>query len=1087
MPGYPAAWGPPALPGPHRPAPARTAPGKSSELAIQAKQAAAKQRKEKANQARLQQRRQEGLGANTDLFDAPVRTVASQDFDVEKVMGAFTDAHNIINKHNVFGVDYQPATPAPAHQHIIGGGDDEEETAAGGRPPPRRPPFPGHNRPPLLRPPSHPPRPHQSQPARQPPQKAPAPPPTWAASMAPPSVKSVKQQAVLAPPQHKPRPSPLKIPEKRQQPSLSSASSLEDDESIQAIFQEMKHPYQGELGGLPTPLTGILTPRVEPEEMGSQRHQARYQGGPPAFNTNPFRVNAIVSQSPSKSKNSPEKPPELVVAPPKPLHSKESSSSAESDSSESESGESDGDKDDPNKHFGLGNLLGNLGNSPLGGRSERSVSRPTPSPRYQPTPSPGLAGKEKVEPASPHCSIPSLLDPLSPLNDGPNSPLVPHPDRKLSVSDTASPDVKTKEQKSKVKPPVHCSSDESQDNRKPRKPLKKSRSSSKVKEAPSLQKGLSRSSRLVESDSEQAGGKLQPRSFSSSPAKRVRPGYSSPGRERLPATQPLPSDSDEEPRPSPPHKTPEKHKGASPKPSAAASSTKSSIMSKIFKGAKSGGGGKGKGKGKNGGITVIAAEESDYIEYESSTQSKSSLAGSRPEKGGPVEEEEKPPPSPQMIGERDKGGGRSGRENREPGWAGLQQDLNLSEEEEEVEVAAPARTRLICSIPFQRLGRTLAQLQNRLRGSGKMSGKRQAGKQECWITSGDERAGNGRKRKPSERGGEQRSKLRECERSSVSGGLVESSSEPGSRKRREPSPVGPQQQPEPGELSNKRLKSESAVSPALSAGGCGWGGEPAPPDPALAGPSPAWPGCLMPPPSLAPAFPTKRVYYSYFERRTQEWAETEDEEENVVEEAKRLKHEADQETNMGTKCRKYLQAIMKFSECGDRTEQMGDKSVAYNIYNQTLQVNKFLNKLNNSSKKGVRDVDIRLVVLSMRAQSLLNLRLYKMKQHELKNYQRTIQDALAKSDTDCCLSIPKTVMQNQHEFYSYLSQCHELWEQADVYVSKSQREDFFIELDQVCGPLTLNSTLKELVNYTRHGLASIGESDCGRGGGAGEG
>ena len=127
---------------------------------------------------------------------------------------------------------------------------------------------------------------------------------------------------------------------------------------------------------------------------------------------------------------------------------------------------------------------------------------------------------------------------------------------------------------------------------------------------------------------------------------------------------------------------------------------------------------------------------------------------------------------------------------------------------------------------------------------------------------------------------------------------------------------------------------------------------------------------------------------------------------------------------------------MKFSMCGDRTEQLGDKSVAFNIYNQTLQVTKFLNKLNNSSKKGVRDVDIRLVVLSMRAQSLLNLRLYKMKQHELKNYQRTIQDALAKSDTDCCLSIPKTVMQNQYNFCSYLSQCHELWEQADLYVVK---------------------------------------------------
>ena len=41
--------------------------------------------------------------------------------------------------------------------------------------------------------------------------------------------------------------------------------------------------------------------------------------------------------------------------------------------------------------------------------------------------------------------------------------------------------------------------------------------------------------------------------------------------------------------------------------------------------------------------------------------------------------------------------------------------------------------------------------------------------------------------------------------------------------------------------------------------------------------------------------------------------------------------------------------------------------------------------------------DFRLVVMSLRAQSLLNLRLYKMKRHELKDYQRTIQDVLAKS------------------------------------------------------------------------------------------
>ena len=42
----------------------------------------------------------------------------------------------------------------------------------------------------------------------------------------------------------------------------------------------------------------------------------------------------------------------------------------------------------------------------------------------------------------------------------------------------------------------------------------------------------------------------------------------------------------------------------------------------------------------------------------------------------------------------------------------------------------------------------------------------------------------------------------------------------------------------------------------------------------------------------------------------------------------------------------------------------------------------------------------RLVVLFLRTQSLLNLKLYQMKKHELKDYQKTIQDVLAKSGDD---------------------------------------------------------------------------------------
>jgi len=283
----------------------------------------------------------------------------------------------------------------------------------------------------------------------------------------------------------------------------------------------------------------------------------------------------------------------------------------------------------------------------------------------------------------------------------------------------------------------------------------------------------------------------------------------------------------------------------------------------------------------------------------------------------------------------------------------------------------------------------------------------------------------------------------------------------------------------------------------------------------------AWPGYVLMPPPTHP--PTQRVYYSYFERRHQD--EAFEDEDNVVEDAKRLKHEADTETNLEIKCHKYLQAIMLFSISASRTESLGDKINAYNMYDQTLHLIKYVMKLTNS-KNAKKDTDLRLVVMSLRAQSLLNLRLYKMKRHELKDYQRTIQDVLAKSGeeegdqqqqagqisptpspagsegSNCskssgytssgeqrlpgvltpptappiCLSIPKNVMQNQYNFCSYLSQCHELWEQADLYVSRGQCEDFFIQLDQECGPLTLHSSLKDLVYYTRRGLRTLSAS-----------
>ena len=54
---------------------------------------------------------------------------------------------------------------------------------------------------------------------------------------------------------------------------------------------------------------------------------------------------------------------------------------------------------------------------------------------------------------------------------------------------------------------------------------------------------------------------------------------------------------------------------------------------------------------------------------------------------------------------------------------------------------------------------------------------------------------------------------------------------------------------------------------------------------------------------------------------------------------------------------------MMFSVSGSRTEMMGDKINAYNMYIQTLHLIKYVMKL-TGSKNNKKDVDIRLAFLA---------------------------------------------------------------------------------------------------------------------------
>merc|ERR1719210_1171171 len=252
---------------------------------------------------------------------------------------------------------------------------------------------------------------------------------------------------------------------------------------------------------------------------------------------------------------------------------------------------------------------------------------------------------------------------------------------------------------------------------------------------------------------------------------------------------------------------------------------------------------------------------------------------------------------------------------------------------------------------------------------------------------------------------------------------------------------------------------------------------------------------------------------------------------------KGLKHEADKEPDRERQAMKYLQAVLHFILYAHANEQRNEKQGAFTIYQETLNLVKHVCRPFKNSEFG--NFDNKLAVISLRCQSLLFLKLYKMRRHELKECQKIIGDHIQKassasqasvnqgsndsnspnnaaengttisptpspagSEGSVCskssgytssgelpmtskyvgvltppssnpcpvggtMSVPHTLMQKQYNYSNYLTQCHELWEMAEVHIIKGHCSDFITHLDQTYGILTLHSSLKDLVKYTQ--------------------
>ncbi|KAF3821539.1 hypothetical protein GH733_009581 [Mirounga leonina] len=212
---------------------------------------------------------------------------------------------------------------------------------------------------------------------------------------------------------------------------------------------------------------------------------------------------------------------------------------------------------------------------------------------------------------------------------------------------------------------------------------------------------------------------------------------------------------------------------------------------------------------------------------------------------------------------------------------------------------------------------------------------------------------------------------------------------------------------------------------------------------------------------------------------------------HYLQEAKKLKHNADALSDRFEKAVYYLDAVVSFIECGNALEKNAQESKSpFPMYSETVEL------------------------INLRCQSLLYLRLFKLKKENALKYSKTLTEHLKNSYNNSqapspglgskavgmpspvspklspgnsgnyssgastatasgsSVTIPQRIHQMAASYVQVTSNflyATEIWDQAEQ-LSKEQKE-FFAELDKVMGPLIFNaSIMTDLVRYTRQGL-----------------
>ncbi|XP_045778573.1 AF4/FMR2 family member lilli isoform X3 [Maniola jurtina] len=275
------------------------------------------------------------------------------------------------------------------------------------------------------------------------------------------------------------------------------------------------------------------------------------------------------------------------------------------------------------------------------------------------------------------------------------------------------------------------------------------------------------------------------------------------------------------------------------------------------------------------------------------------------------------------------------------------------------------------------------------------------------------------------------------------------------------------------------------------------------------------------------------IYYSYFERLPADALSDEERDHKYyLTEAKRLRTAAEREQEPLARVMLYLESVLCFVLTGRVLELELDTKRAFTIYRETIEYIKSIHSMPQRFRASPHSTFSKLDILSLRVQALLYLRMFKMYNREVKEYNKIVQEYQQKpacaeavaggaagvsarsaspmspspspagsvgsgsgsgSSGYCSLphapgaapappycGLAHAVPAHAHnallqltKYYTFLYVAHDLWEQADCLCRLRANQDLFIAVDRKCGPLTLFSTFRHLVQYVRHAISLL--------------